>query len=95
MPAADTVWPIPLVDLVAQLGGVGLDLRRMRDRTRWHRSVADALVAGFEVERSAIAAELGDHLIDDLVDAHRLWSSWLGCGRVRKLAVVAERRAGS
>ena len=95
MPAADTVWPILLADLLAQLGHVGLDLRWIRDRTRSHRSVADALVAGFEVERSAIAADLGDGIIDDLVAAHRLWSSWMGSGRIRKLAVVAEKRAGS
>jgi hypothetical protein len=30
--------------------------------------------------------------LDELLPAHRLWIEWLGEGRVRKLAVVAERR---
>jgi hypothetical protein len=28
--------------------------------------------------------------LDELLTAHRLWIEWLGEGRVRKLAVVAE-----
>jgi len=27
-----------------------------------------------------------------LIAAHELWSDWLGCGRVRKFALVAEKR---
>ena len=91
MPAADTVWPIRLPDLVAQLGRAGLDLRWMQDRTRSHRDVAGALVACFEAERPAIAAGLGGAAADALLAAHRLWSSWMGSGRVRKLAIVAEK----
>jgi hypothetical protein len=95
MPAADTVCPIRLPDLVAQLGRAGLDLRWMQDRTRSHRDVAGALVACFEAERAAIAAGLGGAAADALLAAHRLWSSWMGSGRVRKLAIVAERPNGS
>ena len=91
MPAADTVWPSPLPDLVAQLGRAGLDLRWMQDRTRSHRDVAGALVACLEAERPAIAADLGGAAVDDLLAAHRLWSSWMGSGRVRKLAIVTEK----
>jgi hypothetical protein len=29
--------------------------------------------------------------VDELLAAHRLWSDWLATGRVRKIAVVAER----
>ena len=28
----------------------------------------------------------------DLITAHRLWSDWLGSGRARKFAIVAEKQ---
>ena len=43
MPDADTVWPIPLSELVARLASVGLEVRWMQECTRSHRVVADAL----------------------------------------------------
>jgi hypothetical protein len=33
--------------------------------------------------------------LDELVTSHRLWSDWLAAGRVRKLALVAERRTAT
>jgi SAM-dependent methyltransferase len=93
MPCADTVWPVRLPDLLARLGDVGLDLRWVRDLTRSHRRVADGLVTALEAERSAIAADLGHAAVDDLLAAHRLWSSWMGSGRIHKLAVVTEKIA--
>ena len=94
MPAADTVWPVPLAELLGQLDGAGLDLRWMQDQTRSHQRVAAGLVAQLGAGRSAIAGEVGDRTADDLLAAHRLWSDWLGSGRVRKLAVVAEKHTG-
>ena len=93
MPCSDTVWPVRLPDLLARLGDVGLDLRWVRDLTRSHRRVADGLVAALEAERSAIAADLGHAAVDDLLTAHRLWSAWMGSGRIHKLAVVTEKIA--
>ena len=93
MPCADTVWPVRLPDLLARLGDVGLDLRWARDLTRSHRRVADGLVTALEAERSAIAAHLGHAAVDDLLAAHRLWSAWMGSGRIHKLAVVTEKIA--
>ena len=61
--------------------------------TRSHQRVATALVARLGAGRSAIAGEVGDRTADDLLAAHRLWSDWLGSGRVRKLAIVAEKHA--
>lgn len=90
MPGAGTVWPIPLDALVGQLAGVGLQVRWMGECTRSHRLVADALFGAFLAERSAIAAEIGDGPVDDLLAGHRLWSDWMTTGRVRKLAIVAE-----
>ena len=43
------------------------------------------------MERAAIAAKIGDDVVDDLLASHRLWSTWLSKGRIRKFAVVAER----
>jgi hypothetical protein len=37
---------------------------------------------------------VGRRALDDLLAAHRLWIDWLDAGRVRKLALVANR-AGS
>ena len=94
MPDAGTVWPIPLDALVRQLVGVGLHVRWMRECTRSHRMVADALIGAFLAERSAIAAEIGDGPVDDLLAAHRLWSDWMTTGRVRKFAIVAGKPGG-
>ena len=38
-----------------------------------------------------IAAEIGDQALEELLRAHRLWSDWLHAGRVRKIALVAEK----
>ena len=65
----------------------------MQDETRSHHGVAAALAGQLEARRSALARELGDAVLDDLLAAHRLWSAWLGSGRVRKVAIVAEKHA--
>lgn len=91
MPGADTIWPIPLAELMTCLASAGLSVAWARDSTRTHRLVADSLIESFESQRSAIAAEIGADVIDDLLTGHRLWSTWLSTGRVRKFAVVAER----
>lgn len=91
MPGANTVWPIPLAELVSLLAHVGLDVSWMSESTRSHRLVADSLIESFGWERAAIAAEIGDDVVDDLLTSHRLWSTWLSTGRIRKFAVVAER----
>jgi hypothetical protein len=53
--------------------------------------MADALADAFAADGDAIAAQIGRSALDELVAAHRLWSDWLADGRVRKLAVIAER----
>lgn len=91
MPAADTVTPIPLARLVASLQSAGLDVRSMAECSLSHRATADALAQAFLADRRAISERIGARALDDLVTAHRLWSDWLGSGRVRKFAVIAER----
>jgi sarcosine/dimethylglycine N-methyltransferase len=94
MPGSDTVWPIPLTELVARLSGAGLEVDWIRECSRSHRSVVDALVSSFVTERPTIEAELGEGALDDLLAAHRLWRDWLATGRVRKYAIVAVRAEG-
>ncbi len=94
MPNADTVWPIPLTELVCLLSRAGLHVRSIQECTRSHRLVIDALIASFHAERTAIAADLGDGATAGLLAAHRLWSAWMKTGRIRKFAIVAEKPDG-
>jgi sarcosine/dimethylglycine N-methyltransferase len=91
MPESDTVWLVPLPALVALLQRVGLRVEWTAEYSQAHREVADSLIDAFATDRATIAAEVGDDAIDDLLDAHRLWSGWLRTGRVRKFAAVAEK----
>jgi SAM-dependent methyltransferase len=91
MPDADTVWLIPLPRLITSLQSAGLDVRWVAACHGSHRATADALARAFLADRRAIRRKIGDRALDDLVTAHRLWSDWLGSGRVRKFAVVAEK----
>ena len=38
-----------------------------------------------------ITAQIGHRALGELLAAHRLWSDWLRSGRVRKIAIVAEK----
>ena len=91
MPDADTVWLTPLEEMVASLERVGLDVRWQEDCSRSHRAVADSLIAAFRADASDIAAQIGRRALDELLDAHRLWSDWLRDGRIRKIAFVAQK----
>lgn len=91
MPDADTVWLIPLHELLSGLERVGMSVRWQADHSRSHRAVADSLVAAFAADATGIAAQIGRRALDELLAAHRLWSAWLRQGRLRKLALVAEK----
>jgi SAM-dependent methyltransferase len=93
MPDSDTVWLVPLTQLVRTLRRSGLHVRWMTECTRSHRAMAVALAREYAADRAAIAARVGERAVDELIAAHRLWSSWLASGRVRKFAVVAEKTA--
>ncbi len=66
--------------------------RGRRTTARAHRATAQALADAFAADADAIAARIGGRALDDLLAAHRLWIDWLDAGRVRKFALVAERR---
>lgn len=91
MPDADTVWLIPLEEMLALLERVGLAVRWRDDCSRAHRAVADSLASAFAADAEHISAQIGRRALEELLAAHRLWSAWLAEGRVRKLAFVAEK----
>jgi hypothetical protein len=79
--------------MVACLERAGLDVRWQDDCSGSHRAVADSLIGAFVADATDIAAQIGRQALEELLAAHRLWSEWLREGRVRKLALVAEKRA--
>ena len=90
MPDPDTVWLTPLDQLAEALERAGLAVTGVEDHSRAHRATAQALADAYAADAASIAAQIGRRALDDLVAAHRLWVDWLGDGRVRKLAVVAD-----
>jgi SAM-dependent methyltransferase len=91
MPDADTVWLTPLPEMLACLERVGLHVRWHDDCSRSHRAVADSLIDAFAADTAAITEQIGRRALEELLAAHRLWSEWLREGRVRKIALVAEK----
>jgi SAM-dependent methyltransferase len=92
MPDAGTVWLTPLDVLAAALERAGLVVTFQQDLSRAHRAMVQALAGAFATDAADIAAQIGRRALDELLAAHRLWAEWLEAGRVRKLALVAERR---
>jgi SAM-dependent methyltransferase len=91
MPDADTVWLTPLQEMLSCLERVGLVVRWQDDCSRSHRAVADSLINAFAADAADIAEQVGRAAFEELMGAHRLWSEWLRQGRVRKVAMVAEK----
>jgi SAM-dependent methyltransferase len=93
MPDADTVWLTPLHEILTGLGRAGLAVRWQEDCSASHAAVVNSLIAGFEAHASDISAQIGRPALDKLLEGHRLWRAWLREGRVRKIAIVAEKAA--
>lgn len=91
MPDADTVWPVPLPEMLSYLDRSGLRVRWRAECTQSHLAVVDSLASAFAAHAPDIARHIGRAVLDDLLTAHRHWSAWLRDGRVRKFAVVAEK----
>ena len=91
MPDSDTVWLIPLDEMIGCLDRVGLVIRWHEDHSQSHRAVAESLTEAFEADSTVIAEHIGRNALEELLAAHRLWSDWLREGRVRKIAFVAEK----
>jgi ubiquinone/menaquinone biosynthesis C-methylase UbiE len=92
MPGADTVWPIQLAKLTGVLREAGLTVTWRHDYSSSHQATAAALLRCYRAARFHIAAQIGTRATADLIASHRLWSDWLGSGRLRKFAVVAEKQ---
>ena len=91
MPYGDTIWITPLDEMVASLERSALVVTRLQDHSGAHRAMAQELVGAFAADAVDIAAQIGSRALNELLAAHRLWVEWLDSGRVRKLALVAER----
>jgi SAM-dependent methyltransferase len=91
MPDADTVWLTPLPEMLTYLERAGLRVRWQQDYSLSHRAAADSLIDAFAADASAISGQIGHRALEELLAAHRLWSDWLREGRIRKVALVAEK----
>ena len=92
MPAADTVWPVELAELMSLLRTAGLVVTWRREYSSAHHAVATALLRGYRADSALIAGQIGARATAELITAHQLWRDWLGSGRVRKFAMVAEKQ---
>ena len=92
MPGADTVWPVELAELTGVLRDAGLTVTWRQDCSSAHHAIATALLRCYLADSPRIAGQIGTQATAELITAHRLWSDWLGSGRVRKFAIVAEKR---
>jgi SAM-dependent methyltransferase len=91
MPDADTVWLVPMAELLGHLESSGLKVTWLQECSGSHRAMATSLGDALAADRPAIADQVGHLAIDELLAAHRLWSDWLREGRARKFACVAEK----
>jgi sarcosine/dimethylglycine N-methyltransferase len=91
MPDADTVSLTPLPEMLSHLERAGLLVRFQADWSRSHAAMVDSLLSAFASDAPDIATQIGHRALDELLVAHRLWSRWLSEGRVRKIAIVAEK----
>lgn len=91
MPDADTVWPIPVQEFTTLLADHGLVPSFESDCTGAHLAVVEALVREFTERRAQLAPLVGAPAVGRLLAGHRLWESWFQSGRMRKVALVAQR----
>ncbi len=94
MPDADTVWLIELAELDGLLRGAGLTVIWHQQCSASHHAMVTALLASIRADSTRIGRQIGVRALRDLVTAHELWGDWLGSGRVRKFALVAEKPLG-
>ena len=91
MPDADTVWLVELAELVDMLAEAGLTVTWQEQWSVSHHATATALLESFRADAGTVARHIGATALDELIAAHELWRDWLGSGRVRKFALVAQK----
>ena len=83
----DTLGPRPTgYDLPSRIAEV------VEEVSAAHLTVVDSLVEVFTADEAVIAAQVGRDVLDETLTAHRLWNDWLRTGRIRKFALVTQRR---
>jgi SAM-dependent methyltransferase len=92
MPGADTVWLIELAELTDVLRRAGLTVSWQQEHSSSHQATATALLRSYRADSPQIADEIGTRSTSELITAHQRWSDWLGNGRVRKFAMVAQKQ---
>ena len=92
MPDADTVWLVEEDELTALLDDAGMAVTWREDCSTAHLGTAAALLRSFRARSAEIGRLLGTQAVTELIAAHELWVDWLSAGRVRKVALVAEKR---
>jgi ubiquinone/menaquinone biosynthesis C-methylase UbiE len=92
MPGADRVWLIELAELTGMLRETGLTAIWRQEYSSSHHEIATALLRCYRADSLQIADQIGTRATAELITAHQLWSDWLGSGRVRKFAMVAEKQ---
>jgi ubiquinone/menaquinone biosynthesis C-methylase UbiE len=92
MPGADTVWLIELAELTGMLRKAGLAVIWRQEYSSSHHEIATALLHCYRAASPQIVGQIGTQATAELITAHGLWSDWLGSGRVRKFAMVAEKQ---
>jgi len=92
MPGADTVWPVELAELTGVLRDAGLTVTWRQEWSSAHHAMATALLRSYQADSPQIAGQIGTQATVELITAHQLWSDWLGSGRVRKFAMVAQKQ---
>jgi SAM-dependent methyltransferase len=92
MPDADTVWLIEWTEMTGLLRELGLTVTWQEECSAAHQEMAEAMLRAFRAGAADIGRQIGAQALADLMTAHQLWSDWLGGGRVRKFALVAEKR---
>jgi SAM-dependent methyltransferase len=92
MPDADTVSLVELAEMVVLLHEAGLAVTWQEQWSAAHAATATALLREYRADARDIARQIGPRALAELIAAHELWSDWLAGGRVRKFAVVAEKR---
>jgi SAM-dependent methyltransferase len=92
MPGADTVWLIELAELTGMLRNAGLIVTWRCEYSSAHHVTATALLRCYRADSPQIADQIGTQATAELITAHQMWSDWLDSGRVRKLAMVAEKQ---
>ena len=92
MPGADTVWLIELAELTGVLRAAGFAVIWRQEYSSSQHATATALLRCYRADSPRIADQIGAQATAELITAHQLWSDWLGSGRVRKFAMVAEKQ---